>query len=242
MLAEGLAANDITTLRIDKRGLFGSEGAIADPNDVTIAHYAQDVRDWMERANELAPRVWIAGHSEGGLVALVAAQVPLDGLQGLILMATPGRPVGQHFREQMRANPNNAALIPEVDAIVAELEAGRTRDAALMPPPIQAMFSNAVQPYMIDLFSYDPAAIAGRWTGPTLIVQGDADIQVKPLDADLLAARLPIADRAELCGATHMLKMDVPGQSLATYTDPALPLHADLIPEITKFLHRDSNR
>src|SRR5580658_7350269 len=36
LLAEGLAARGITTVRIDKRGMFGSAAAAADANAVTI--------------------------------------------------------------------------------------------------------------------------------------------------------------------------------------------------------------
>ena len=32
MLAQGLAARGVTTVRIDKRGMFGSKAAIANPN------------------------------------------------------------------------------------------------------------------------------------------------------------------------------------------------------------------
>ena len=89
---------------------------------------------------------------------------------------------------------------------------------------------------MSDLFAYDPVAAASQWRGPALIVQGDADVQVKPRDADLLAAAMPQAARVDLGGATHMLKASVPGQPLASYTDPALPLHPDLLPALRRFL------
>ena len=236
LLAEGLAQAGIASIRIDKRGFFGSQSAIANPNDVTVDAYAQDTRDWVRRAGELAPCVWIAGHSEGGLVALLAAQEPPENLCGLILLAAAGRPIGRLLVEQMRAMPGNAPFMPQIEATVAALEAGHTRDPGGLPPFLQGLFATGLQRYMIDLFSYDPAVLAGRWTGPTLIVQGDADMQIKMRDADVLAAAMPQAVRADLTGATHMLKDDVPGQPFLTYTDPAMPLHAGLIPAIAAML------
>jgi hypothetical protein len=43
LLAEGLAAQGIGTVRIDKRGMFGSRAAVADANAVTIDDYVSDV-------------------------------------------------------------------------------------------------------------------------------------------------------------------------------------------------------
>lgn len=236
LLAEGLAEAGIASLRIDKRGFFLSAGAIADPNDATIAGYAEDARAWVERAAELAPCVWIAGHSEGGLVALAAAQAPPPALCGLILLAASGRPVGQVLLEQVRANPANAPFLPEIEGLVADLEDGRTRDPATLSPLLRPMFTPGLQRYMTDLFAYDPLALA--WDGPVLIVQGDADLQIRALDAELLAGAMAQAETVILEGATHLLKPEVPGQPLATYTDPALPLHPGLIPAIAGFLAR----
>ncbi|WP_258571134.1 alpha/beta hydrolase [Flavimaribacter sediminis] len=239
MLADELAEAGIASIRIDKRGLFDSSAAIADPNDVTIEAYAGDVRDWVKRAAEMAPCVWIAGHSEGGLVALVASRKPPEPLCGLLLLSTAGRPMGELLREQLRAMPGMAPSMPAIDRIVTGLEAGRTADPDELPPHLKAIFSPGLQRYMIDLFSHDPVALAHDWQGPALIVQGDADIQVKPMDADLLAEALPQAEKVVLEGATHMLKVDAPGQPLATYTDPSHPLHPGLVPAISGFLARN---
>lgn len=238
LLAEALAANGVASLRIDKRGMFGSVTAIPNPNAVTIADYADDARHWVEHASRLAPCIWIAGHSEGGLVALAAAQNAPKGLCGLILMATSGRPAGQLLVEQLRSNPANAPLTPAIEAIVADLEAGRHHDTVSMAPVLQPLFHAGIQPYLIDLFSYDPADVARSWQGPVLIIQGDEDIQVRSHDADLLKSALPQAERVDLPGSTHMLKAAVEGQPMATYTDPTIPLHADLAPAITRFLAR----
>jgi pimeloyl-ACP methyl ester carboxylesterase len=242
LLADGLAERGVASLRIDKRGFYGSAKAIVDPNDITISAYAKDTRDWVRYASGLAPCVWIAGHSEGGLVALVAAQKSPESLCGLILMATPGRPIGQLMIEQFEANPANAPLMPELRTIVADLEAGKSRDPVSVTPVLQPLFSAGLQRYMIDLFSYDPVSLAKEWQGLTLIIQGDKDIQVRARDANLLKEALPQAHQVTLAGGTHMLKAAVAGNPFATYANPALPLHEVLVPDIVRFLEETSKR
>lgn len=240
LLAEGLAEQGIASLRIDKRGFYSSAEAIADPNDVTIAAYAQDARNWLNYASGIAPCVWLAGHSEGGLVALVAARNSPENLCGLILLATSGRPTGQLMIEQFEANPVNGPLLPELRAIIADLEAGQSRDPTAVTPILQPLFTAGLQRYMIDLFSHDPAEIAKEWKGPVLIVQGNEDIQVRPYDASLLEDALPQARRVNLVGGTHMLKAAVAGNPFTTYTDPAQPLHEALISGIVSFIEESS--
>ena len=89
---------------------------------------------------------------------------------------------------------------------------------------------------MIDLFSHDPAAIAADWNGPALIIQGDADLQVSPDDADLLEGVMQQAVRVNLPGGTHMLKEAVPSAPLADYYDPTLPLHNMVLRSIFDFI------
>jgi len=239
LLAEGLAERGIASIRIDKRGFFGSSAAIADPNEVTVAAYAADARAWVEATGDLASCVWLAGHSEGGLVALAAAaEAPPEGLCGLILLSTSGRPMGRLLVEQMRDLPAMTPLLSEIESIVTGLEAGQTRDSAEISPALRWLFSPGLQRYMIDAFAYDPLALARHWQGPVIILQGDRDLQVKPLDADLLAEAMAQAERSDLVGATHMLKSDRPGEPLATYRDPALALHPDLVRAIADFLGR----
>lgn len=173
LLAQGLAAKGITTVRIDKRGMFGSDAAVADANAVTIADYVSDTAAWVRRirAETGAPCVWLIGHSEGGLVSLAAAQ-EVEGLCGLVLVAAPGKPMGEVIRAQLRANPANASLHPAAEAAIDKLTAGEKVDAASLPQPLLPLFGPAVQDYLISAFALDPSELAKRADLLTLIVQG----------------------------------------------------------------------
>ncbi|WP_034159909.1 alpha/beta hydrolase [Sphingomonas sp. ERG5] len=240
LLAAALAARGIATLRADKRGLFGSKAAMADPSAVTIADYAADAHAWagLVAARSGRPCVWLLGHSEGGLIALAAAQDP-TGLCGIILVSAPGRPLGMVLREQFKANPANAPILTAALGMIDSLEAGRPVDPATLPPPLGQLFPTAVQPFMIDLFAHDPAKLAASVRLPILIVQGERDIQIGVYDAQALAAAAPAARLVLLPGVNHVLKSvatDDRAANLATYGDPALPIAPAVIDAVAAFV------
>ena len=239
MLAEALGATGVASVRIDKRGMFGSKRAIADANAVTIADYSADVRGWAAKAAALSGTrcAWLAGHSEGALVALAAAQTP-GRICGVIAIAGPGRPIGVVMREQLRANPANAPLLDDALAALAAIEAGRTVDVSALAAPLQALFNPAIQPYLRDLAAYDPAGLAGAYRGPLMIVHGGRDLQVSQADADALRAARPDAVLHVETDANHLLKAvpDDRAANLASYGDPALPLAPGIVPAIARFI------
>lgn len=240
LLAEGLAAKGVSSVRIDKRGMFGSKAAFADPNAVTIADYATDVRNWVASIRERtgARCVWLLGHSEGGLVAITTAQQQ-GGICGVILVAAPGRKLGVVIREQLNANPANAPLIESAIAALHELESGRRVDTAGMNPALLTLFAPQVQPFLIDLLAQDPAKLAASVRLPMLIVQGGRDVQVSPADFDALRKAQLHAKSVLVPNMSHVLKT-VEGEdraaSLATYSDPSLPISADLVDSIADFV------
>lgn len=240
MLAERLAERGISSVRIDKRGLFGSKSAITDPNKVTIADYAADAHAWVAsiRSATGAECVWLLGHSEGALIALAAGEKP-DGICGVISVSGAGRKLGNVMREQLRANPANASILAPALETIAALETGKTVDAATLPAPLQPLFNAAVQPYYIDMFAQDPAKFAAALKVPLLVVQGDRDLQVGVEDAKLLAAAQPRARVELLPGVNHVLK--VPNgegrvANLAAYADPSLPIALSVVDAIAGFV------
>lgn len=240
LLAEGLAAQGIASVRIDKRGMFGSAAAVPDANAVTIADYVTDTDAWVRklRAQTDAPCVWLIGHSEGGLVALAAAQ-KVENLCGLVLLAAPGRPLGDVLKAQLRANPANAPLIGAADAAIDQLASGQRVDVATLPQPLVPLFNPAVQDFLISAMALDPAELAGRTRLPILILQGAKDLQVSVSDAERLEAANPSASLLILPDANHVLKDIVgnsPADNLVAYSAPDLPLGNKVVSTIVDYI------
>ena len=246
LLAEGLAAQGITSVRIDKRGMFASGGAAKDANHVTMADYAADAHAWaaMLRKQTGAPCIWIAGHSEGSLVALLAAQTPQD-LCGLVLLSGAGRRLGDIVREQLRAQPGatEAILAPYLDAI-DKLEKGQKVELSPSDPLSHSLFAPQVQDFLIDQMRYDPAELLKTYAGPVMVLRGDTDIQVSAVDADRLAhARADVVFRP-LSGVNHVLKKAPANRvaNFATYSDPSLPIADAVVDAVAAFVQSRARR
>jgi pimeloyl-ACP methyl ester carboxylesterase len=244
LLAEGLVECGVTTVRVDKRGMFGSAAAVADANAVTIADYAADVDAWISviRQQTKAACVWLLGHSEGGLVAMAAAKIQQD-LCGLILVAAPGRPIGGVIRDQLKANPANLPILAQALSAIDALEAGRNFDTTDMNPALSPLFRPEVQRFLISAFSYDPARLLAGYQKPVLILQGQRDLQVHETDARILKAASSHATLRILPDVNHVLKSvtcnDVT-RNIATYADANLPLAPSVVWAIRDFLEANA--
>lgn len=244
LLAEALAEQGYPSVRIDKRGMFGSAGAISDPNTVTIAAYGDDLLAWIDAIQERLPAkedarcVIPIGHSEGGLVA-AAAMARLPDACGLILIASVGRTLDEVIREQLRANPANAPFLEEADAALATLRRGERVDAEAMSAALRTLFAPEVQGFLIDALSYDPIELAAQVEVPMLVVQGTRDLQVSIADARVLAEAAPNATLALVPDVNHVLKIvssDDPSANLETYANQNLPIAPDVVDAVMQFV------
>ena len=253
LLAEGLADRGIPSVRIDKRGMFASSRAVADPNAVTLSDYADDIVAWSQaiglsfsgRTDDAAlPCLVLAGHSEGGLVSLVAAP-RLANLCGLVLLATPGRPTGEVLRDQLRANFAEGTVLDAALAAITSLEAGQSVDVRGLHPALRSLFAPGVQGFLIDLMSRDPAQLASVLTVPTLVLQGKRDLQIKEGNAVRLSEALDRGELVLLPDVNHVLKTvasDDRAANLATYADPSLPLAPGVTKAVADFVDRVADR
>ncbi|PTU73380.1 alpha/beta hydrolase [Pseudomonas mangrovi] len=233
-LARLLASQGIASLRYDKRGVAASLAAEPDESRLSVARYRADVIAWshlLKQDARLGPLILI-GHSEGALVASLAAQEA--DAQALILIAGSGRPIDQVLREQLRQRLS-AAPLAYSERLLDQLLAGRS--GIPVPDALRGLFRPSVQPYLVSLLREDPLAAFAATQMPALVLQGDRDIQVGVADARALASARPAVQLAIIEGMDHVLR-DVGEQTdpLASYNDPSRPLSPGLQPVLLRFL------
>ncbi|MDF5892641.1 alpha/beta fold hydrolase [Pseudomonas syringae pv. syringae] len=234
-LAVILASNNIASVRYDKRGVAASKAVTPDERNLSVERYVADVQLWARalKANPRLGQLILLGHSEGALVATLAAEKV--GAAALISVAGTGRPVDQVLREQFqeRLPPD---LLQRSDQLLDEIKAGKTDDN--VPAELEVVFRPSVQPYLISLFRQDPAAAFGALHIPALIVQGRNDIQVGVGDALLLQKAKPDAQLALIDGMNHVLRIvpDDLQQQLLSYRNPTQPLASEVTERILSFI------
>jgi len=245
MLAEGLAAAGIASVRYDKR-LVGESGKGMQlaaqkagvklrEDDLRFESYVEDAILWCKklRADNRFTSLIVVGHSEGSLIGMVAAH--RAGADAFVSVAGSGRPAQQILLEQLKGQLP-ADLFKSTEEILSQLAAGQT--VGTVPSSLNFLFRPSVQPYMISWLHYDPAKEIALLSSPVLIVQGTTDIQVSLQDAKLLSGAKPSAKSVVVDGMNHVLKM-VPSdhdKQVASYSDPSLPVAPRLVAELIRFV------
>lgn len=234
LLADSLRLAGIASLRYDKRGIGASMAFNNQEDSLRFEHLAADAAAWIHwlRDRGQFSRIFVAGHSEGSLLGMLAVQQA--GADGFISLAGAGRPAGKVLREQLQKQPPyiKAQAFPMLDS----LEAGVRVDS--VPKVLMGLLRPSVQPYMMSWFKYDPAKEIVQLQCPVLIVQGTTDIQVSVDEAKLLAAARP-EDRLVLIEQmNHVFKVSDLGfiSNMMTYSKPELPLAPGLVEAVVEFI------
>lgn len=176
-IADRLAREGVAVLRMDDRGVGGSGGTPG-----TTADYADDVRAlvaWLRKRPDIAAgKIFLLGHSEGGMIApLVAATDPK--LAGIVLLAGPAETGRAILTYQLSRPIETAPGLPD---------SARKAQLAQVPARVrQFAQTNAWTKWFID---YDPLPTARKVKVPVLILQGALDRQISAGQADTLAAAI----------------------------------------------------
>lgn len=226
-LAHAITRSGISTLRVDKRGVAASKNAGLKEDDLRFQTYVDDITSWIELLMRWGfKEVILVGHSEGALVATLAAKHP--SVISMVSLAGAGRPASVILKEQLKKNtPENVSLL--ADGIIDQLVKGKKVED--VPVMLQSLFRLSVQPYLISWFQLDPAKEIAKLDIPVLIIQGSTDIQISEQDAKLLHQSAKNSKLHIIKGMNHVLKKADGGRlkQQRSYLSPDLPLIKGLV-------------
>lgn len=232
-IARQLAENGIASFRYDKRSLKMKELNIGE-DEMRFDDFIEDansVIDYFKQKKEYKKLI-VAGHSQGSLVGMIAAQGKAD---AYISLAGAGQPIDNVITEQI--GKQAPGLKESTRQTFDELK--EKGSASSYNPMLQSIFRPSLQPFILSWMKYDPAQEIAKLQMPVLIVNGTADIQVPVRDAEMLKEADPDAELVILDKMNHIFrKMDSDDAltNTKTYNEPNRPLHPELIPELVEFI------
>ena len=233
MIADGLSEAGIATFRYDKRFVPMLRDGVFNEAEMSFNDFVGDAKTTLAYFKEKGgfSGYFIAGHSQGSLVSMLAAQ---EGVDGYISLAGPGQPIDNVLVDQL--GKQLPALGEQARLAFDELrETGKVEEYS---PTLAALLKPTIQPFMLSWIVYDPKEEIAKLDCPVLIINGDNDLQIAVSEAELLKEGQPEAAYEIIPGMNHVLKT-VEGDLMAnyqTYNDPELPLSPELLPLIIDFI------
>lgn len=244
MLGEGLAKEGFAVMRYDKRAIGLSAYPVEKIPALLLDDFIADARRCVDYLHaEGFERVIVAGHSEGGLIALVLASAEDTQVDGVVLLCAAGYAMDEILNYQLSQQlvPTHLGLMMRSTNIIRSLKRGEQVPAEEIPTELMSLFHPTVQPFIINSMQYDPVAYAKRVACPVLIVSGGRDIQVAPSNGVRLSEAMPEAELVVFDNMTHVLKdadtSDRIEQLLGVYSNANLAITEGLVPAIVNFIN-----
>ncbi|SJZ75480.1 alpha/beta hydrolase [Novilysobacter spongiicola] len=242
-IARGLASQGIAVLRYDKR-------TSARPQDFADGDFTIDEETTddavaavaaLRGADRVDPdRVFVLGHSQGGMLApRIAARS--GEVAGLVMLAAPARPLLDLLPEQNRyllsadgsINAAEQDFLETLDEQIARVRSGEPMEAKDTPmglPP----------GYWRQFDAIDPVADAVQTELPMLLLQGGRDFQVVDADWQLWQRALGDRDDVTLRHYPSLNHLGIAGDGPGSLEEYQTPGHVDerLIGDIARWIKR----
>ncbi len=206
VIADYLTKNGIAVLRVDDRGVGGSEGKIS---DATSSDFADDVLAGVNFIKTIDgidfKKIGLIGHSEGGLIAPIVA-IKSDDIAFIVLLAGPGI-TGEQILYQQAELLNKTAgltddqikqnrklqealfniLLTEKDSLKQIDRLQRTYSGGMYPmlstdqkKLIDAKVAGINNTWFKFFLTYNPYQTLTKVSCPVLALNGEKDLQVPP--------------------------------------------------------------
>ena len=231
-LAEDLIKKNIATYRYDKSVLSFTKDDKEKIDSLTINVFineAKAVISYFKKENNYS-KIIVAGHSQGSLVGMIAANNTVD---GFISLAGAGRTIDNILVEQIEKQA--PYLKDETLRVVNELKKGNlVNDYNQL---LNSLFNKSVQPFLISWIKFNPQEEIKKLTIPVLVINGLKDIQVSSTEAELLHKANKNSQLYLIKNMNHLFK-EIKGdinENMGSYNNPNLPVMEELTTIITTF-------
>ena len=241
LLAEALQENGYASLRYDKRGVAGSSDAMIEEEAMRFNQFVDDAADWglWIRKDGRFGNIIGLGHSQGALVALLAATTK-GSFDGYISLCGPSEPINEILKTQLKPQIVSDSLEQIIFAKIDSLKQGyHVKDN--VPQAYQSLLRQPIQSFLMSWMQYTPSQELAKLNIPALIVGGSTDMQVPGEQAKLMGKLNDNAKGIVIKDMNHVLrytKEDNIMSQMETYADASLPLHPKLMKPILKYLEQ----
>ncbi|WP_339686019.1 alpha/beta hydrolase [uncultured Nonlabens sp.] len=232
-LADSLLIKGIATYKYDKRILTQIKNRI--PSDKTLfGDYIIDAKEsvFFFKDDSRFSKIFIAGHGQGSLVAMLAVDKDID---GFISLNGAAQSIDALIVQQI------AKEIPGLDKVAAatfEKVKNSKEPIEAIERDLYTVIGPQIQPFMKSWMQYQPVDEIKKLQIPILLINGSKNRQVDPSEAALLKEAAPNAQLELVENMNHVFKIVGEDEIVASksYVDPNFPLSSELVKLIIDFV------
>lgn len=199
--------------------------------DTKVRDFAIDVETVVShlKKEKQFSKIILAGHSQGSLIAMLASK----NINKYISIAGAGETIDKIMTQQIKkSNPMLGIIVKkQFDTLRIKGKIEKVN------PFLVNIFSKRNQPFLYSWMQIDPLEEIKKLTIPTLIIQGEKDIQVTIEDAMKLREANKNTKLVLIKNMNHVLKtIEKEEDNIKSYYSSDFPLSKELIETVVQFV------
>jgi pimeloyl-ACP methyl ester carboxylesterase len=232
-LRDSVNKEGISFFSYDKRTANKNNVAVMMKNGVNFKDFAVDVKTVVShfKKDTRFTKITLIGHSQGSLVAMLASK----DVDKYISLAGPSKSADKAIIKQIK---EKAPFLDSINrAHFKELK--ETGNVKTVNPMLVSIFAKPNQSFLNSWIQYNPSKEIKKINIPTLIINGDKDLQVPISDAEELKKASPKSELVIIKNMNHVLKdIQKDKDNLASYYSADFKLSKKLIETIVSFVKK----
>jgi len=229
---DAINKENIAFFSYDKR-IVNPKNAIYFKDGIYITDFISDLKEVIShfKKDKRFSKIIVAGHSQGSLIGMMA----LKNVDKYISIAGTGETIDKTLLKQIKLQSPN--FVETTKSHLKELK--ETGEIKNVNPNLMMLFAKPNQDFFLSWMALDPLEEIKKVKIPTLIINGDKDIQVQTSDARKLKEAKPNAELVIIKNMNHVLKdIQKEEDNMNSYYSSEYPISKELIETIVLFVKK----